>query len=103
MQLQTRISKRGPAAPGSGWELCATPSLHACPQWDGSWVGREPAGSVWVLPVSAEANRSDCETKLVRGVAVVKDGQVTQRQQGELLRGELEDGVGDGGLVVQLK
>lgn len=69
----------------------------------GSWVGRELAGSVWVAPFSAEANWSDCETKLVGGVAVVEDGQVPQGQQGELLCAELEDGVGDGGVIVWLK
>lgn len=53
--------------------------------------------------LSAEANWSDCETKVVRGVAVVEDSQVPQGQQPQLLRAELEDGVGDGGLVVRLK
>lgn len=79
------------------------PPVETRPHGDGSWVRTEPAGSVWVAPVSAEANWSDCETKLVRGVAVVEDSQVPQGQQPQLLRAELEDGVGDGGLVVQLK
>lgn len=66
-------------------------------------MGTGPAGSVWVAPLSAEANWSHCEAEVERGVAVVEHGQVPQGQQPQLLRAELEDGVGDGGLVVQLK
>lgn len=69
----------------------------------GQFLGEEGTSSVWVSPVSAEANWSHCETELVRGVSVVEHGQVPQRQQGQLLAGEVEDGVGDGGVVVQLK
>lgn len=78
-----------------------TTSASTPPRLGRGWGGG--SGAACVSPVSAEADWSHCESELVRGVAVVKHGQVPQGQQGELLGGELEDGVGDGGLVVQLK
>lgn len=38
-----------------------------------------------IQTILAEANRADCEPKLMGGVTVVKDSEITQGQKAEIL------------------